>query len=190
MGRPQHIDRNRVLDAAEAIVLTHGVSGLTIDAVAQAVGITKGGVQYCFGTKNGLIDAMVERWCREFKEQIDTLAGPSSDPVERIGSYVEATTKIDRLSHARAAGLMAILLQSPGHMASVRKWYHDLLEPLDSSSQSGRRARLAFMAMEGAFLLRSFGFMQMESENDWQEIYDEIKTLLPQASTAAQKAQA
>lgn len=62
MGRQRSIDRDKVLDAAEEIVATQGAAGLTIDAVAKAMGISKGGVQYCFGSKDALIDAMFDRW--------------------------------------------------------------------------------------------------------------------------------
>lgn len=43
MGRRKTIDREVLLDAAEHIVTTHGAAALTIDALAKAVGITKGG---------------------------------------------------------------------------------------------------------------------------------------------------
>lgn len=62
MGRQRTIDRDKVLDAAENIVLNQGAAALTIDAVAKSMGISKGGVQYCFGNKDALIDAMFERW--------------------------------------------------------------------------------------------------------------------------------
>ncbi|VEA73956.1 Bacterial regulatory proteins, tetR family [Serratia rubidaea] len=51
MGRQRSIDRDRVLDAAEEIIATQGASGLTIDSVAKAMGISKGGVQYCFAVR-------------------------------------------------------------------------------------------------------------------------------------------
>lgn len=50
MGRRRTIDRDQLLDAAEAVIAREGAAGLTIDAVAKEMGITKGGVQYCFGT--------------------------------------------------------------------------------------------------------------------------------------------
>ena len=61
MGRRRTIDRDQLLDAAEAVIAREGAAGLTIDAVAKEMGITKGGVQYCFGTKDALIDAIFER---------------------------------------------------------------------------------------------------------------------------------
>lgn len=187
MGRQQNIDRDEVLDAAEQIVLTQGAAELTMDAVARAVGITKGGVQYCFGTKQGMVDAMVERWCRQFQGEIDERTRPTSDPVAAIRGYVEATASITRPSHARAAGLMAMLLQSPEHLELARHWYRDHLQPLDLGTSEGRQARIAFMAMEGAFVLRSFGFMHME-DAEWAELYEEIKDTLPPARSENRRA--
>ncbi|MBC2593689.1 TetR/AcrR family transcriptional regulator [Ruficoccus amylovorans] len=178
MGRPQHIDRNQVLDAAERIVLERGAAELTIDAVARAVGITKGGVQYCFGTKKGLIDAMVERWCHDFQAEIDERTRQTDDPVAAIVGYVEATAQTNKHSYARAAGLMAMLLQSPDHMEFVRAWYHEHLSHLDLATPEGRQARLAFMAMEGAFVLRTFGFMKMK-DPEWEALYSDIRDSLP-----------
>jgi AcrR family transcriptional regulator len=59
MGRRQTIDREKVLAVAEDIVGQRGAAALTIDAVAKAAGITKGGVQSAFGTKEALIAAML-----------------------------------------------------------------------------------------------------------------------------------
>lgn len=44
MGRQRIIDREKVLEAAEEIVINQGATALTIDAVAKAMGISKGGV--------------------------------------------------------------------------------------------------------------------------------------------------
>ncbi len=187
MGRPQHIDRDAVLDAAEQIVLRRGAAALTIDAVATAAGITKGGVQYCFGAKRKLVQAMVERWCRNFQAQIEAFARPHDDPISMVAGYVEATARIDKVGHARAAGLIAMLLETPSQMELVRAWYHDHFQKLDMTTPEGRRARIVFMAIEGAFMLRTFGFMRM-GEQDWKTLFDDIKAMLPRPSRKTAKA--
>ena len=68
MSRPPSIDRGQVLDAAEAIVVQRGAAELTLDAVAQAVGVSKGGIQSCYGTKDKLIAALVQRWEGHYEE--------------------------------------------------------------------------------------------------------------------------
>ncbi len=53
--------REIILDAAEAVVLADGAAHLTLDAVAERAGISKGGLLYHFHTKESLLEAMVNR---------------------------------------------------------------------------------------------------------------------------------
>ena len=98
MGRTRTVDREQLLDAAEAIIETSGAAGLTIDAVAKAVGISKGGVQYCFGNKDALVDALFTRWGASYDRLFaQTMAG-STDPVDAVRAHVAATRRIDEAS--------------------------------------------------------------------------------------------
>ena len=53
--------RTRILDAAEAMVRTRGVSGLTLEAAAREAGVSKGGLLYHFASKEALLAAMLNR---------------------------------------------------------------------------------------------------------------------------------
>ena len=75
MGRRRTIDRDHVLAVAEGIVAQRGAAALTIDAVAKAAGISKGGVQSSFGTKEGLIAAMLQYWLQDYAQRARALAG-------------------------------------------------------------------------------------------------------------------
>lgn len=177
MGRRPTIDRDEVLDIAESILLTAGTAGLTIDAVAKAAGISKGGVQSCFGTKNELIAAMMERWTQGYDAQVTAAVGPAPGPVETVRGHVQATMEMDEESNARAAGMMAALIEASEHIASTRSWYRDRFGGLDLQSEEGRRARLVFLATEGAFILRAFGFIQ-PGEEEWRTLNEDLRALL------------
>lgn len=56
MGRQRTIDREKLLEAIFDIVMEQGAAALTIDTVAKKMGISKGGVQYCFSSKEAMID--------------------------------------------------------------------------------------------------------------------------------------
>ncbi|HEV7321714.1 MAG TPA: TetR/AcrR family transcriptional regulator [Ensifer sp.] len=184
MGRRRTIDRDKVLDAAEAIVLSIGAGGLTIDAVAKASGITKGGVQYCFGNKDGLIDAMMERWFNDFDSAVAAEGGGDPDPMKAMRAYVAVTARMDMADKARTSGMMAALLQREDHMAKNRAWYRARVDGLDLSTEEGRRARLMFLATEGVFLLRGFGFLEM-ADAEWQDMFADILKLLPKKDEQA-----
>src|ERR1700692_1829110 len=53
LTRKKEIDRDRILDAAERVILESGGRNFTLDAVAERAGISKGGLVYSFPTKDG-----------------------------------------------------------------------------------------------------------------------------------------
>jgi AcrR family transcriptional regulator len=59
-GEPPEKAR-RLLDAANRIVIDEGYAALSIDSVARAAGVYKNAVRYYFGSKDGLVAALVEQ---------------------------------------------------------------------------------------------------------------------------------
>mgnify|MGYP002715770027 CR=1 FL=1 len=57
MGRKRTIDRDALMDGVESVARREGVSGLSIDALAKEVGISKSSVVYDCGSKAGLLAA-------------------------------------------------------------------------------------------------------------------------------------
>lgn len=178
IGRPRTIDRNHLLDLAEKIVVEHGAPALTIDALAKAAGITKGGVQYCFGTKDGLVDAMLTRWGITFDKQVAARKKGRTDALTHIAAHIRVTRDSDPLGDSRFAAMLAALTPNSEQLADTQRWYRQQLSGLDVSTEQGRNARLAFIANEGAFLLRSFQLFDL-NENEWQQIFRDIEKLLP-----------
>ncbi len=172
-GRPRSIDRDRVLDAAEGIVAQDGATGLTFDAVARAAGITKGGVQYCFGTKENLIRSMIERWGSTFEAEVMAHAGDDRSPHSVIRGHLLATRDSDEAEHSRSAVMMTALLQSPEEVAASRVWYTQRLAGLDMGKEKDRRVALAFLASEGAFLLKAFGLIEI-TEAQWTALFADM----------------
>lgn len=175
VSRPPSIDRNLVLDAAEDLIVKGGAHELTIDAVAKAVGVTKGGIQSCFGSKDKLIAAMLQRWQAQYEQalaqvKVDVDASVGLTAVQR---HIRVTATADTLN-ARAAGLLAALLQSKDQIAPITHWYAQQFAGFDTVTDEGRKARLAFLATEGAFLIRFLGLADIDQTN-WREIFADIE---------------
>lgn len=84
--------RERILDAAERLVLRQGFSATTVDAVIGELGITKGAFFYHFGSKADLSLALVQRYASRdladldrYLARADTLA---RDPLQRLLLFV------------------------------------------------------------------------------------------------------
>ena len=176
MGRIRTIERDKLLDAAEAVTMEKGPVGLTIAAVAERMGITNGGVQYSFRSKESLSAAMFERWQEEYAEHMIELGAVPDNDVSRIRAHIAYTSNFEDRSRRGAPTLLVSLLNSPAHMVQVRRWYRNRLDAIDVSTDEGRWLRLAFMAMEGAFLMRLFGLLEMDSD-EWRSIVADVWAL-------------
>lgn len=73
-GRGHDGGRSAALVAAEQVVCGAGIGCLTLDAIARAADLSKGGLLHHFPSKAALIDAMVRRevegWRAEFAEAV------------------------------------------------------------------------------------------------------------------------
>lgn len=63
--------RDQLLDAAECLLDDRGVQGLTLAAVAERAGVSKGGLLYHFASKEALIKAMIERLIADFDALVE-----------------------------------------------------------------------------------------------------------------------
>jgi AcrR family transcriptional regulator len=79
--RSQDVEQN-LLDAAEAVLVREGLAGVTVRAVATEAGVAPMGVYNRFGSKDGLIEALV---MRSFDLLRDAVADRGEvDPVDRL----------------------------------------------------------------------------------------------------------
>lgn len=79
------------------------------------------------------------------------------------------------VARMKPASLMAALTRSPEYLGPVQEWYEGI-----AAGAQGAEC-LAFLAAEGAFLLRYLGLMKLD-QTTWQEISAEVASLLPDAS--------
>src|ERR1700692_3515049 len=90
LTRKKEIDRDRILDAAEAVILESGGRSFTLDAVAERAGISKGGLVYSFATKDGLVRAALEREVSRFQDAVRQRLGHNPvDPFEMVLAHIE-----------------------------------------------------------------------------------------------------
>jgi AcrR family transcriptional regulator len=181
-GRPRSIDRNKVLDAAEAVVARTGAAALSFEAVAREAGITKSGVQYCFGTRENLVRSIIQRWGDTFERDVLLRAGPYRLPRAIIRGHIEATRDGDEAEYSRSAAIMSALLQRPDQVAATRDWYTSRFAQLDMANASDRQAAIALLASEGAFMLRTFGLIDLD-ETQWQALFADMLSSVKTQST-------
>lgn len=86
-------NRRLLLAAATALVAEHGVAALTMDGLARRAGVGKGTVFRRFGSRAGLMLALLDHSEQEFQAAYlsgPPPLGPDADPVERLVAFGRA----------------------------------------------------------------------------------------------------
>ncbi|MGY4459657.1 AcrR family transcriptional regulator [Bradyrhizobium sp. LB13.1] len=64
MGRPREFDAETALDQAMEVFWRHGYEGATIAQLTEAMGINPPSLYACFGNKEGLLKAALDRYTK------------------------------------------------------------------------------------------------------------------------------
>jgi AcrR family transcriptional regulator len=102
-----------LLEAADAVLARDGLAGVTVRAVAAEAGVAPMGVYNRFGSKDGLIGALVMRSFDLLREAVVDRGEP--DPLERLRGAGRRYREF-ALSHPQH--YTVIFLSRPGHDAS------------------------------------------------------------------------
>jgi AcrR family transcriptional regulator len=78
--------RARLLEAAADLFASHGMDGVSVDAVAAAAGRTSGAVYDHFGSKHGLLLALLDDWSGALVAVITAQFEMSDDMADRLGA--------------------------------------------------------------------------------------------------------
>lgn len=73
--------RDRVLDAYETLLIEHGPGSATLDAVAAAAQVSKGGLLYHFGSKDALAAGLLDRLRTRSAADADAIRSSPDGPV-------------------------------------------------------------------------------------------------------------
>lgn len=76
--------KSLILSAAEATILTKGISALTMDGVANDASVSKMTVYKYFNNKDGLVKAVLEGWVAASTRVITQIIAESTNPLDAL----------------------------------------------------------------------------------------------------------
>ena len=149
--------RRSLLDAAASVIQTDGVANLTLERVAAAADVSKGGLLYHYRTKQELLNALLEDTLRQADSGLESLATESGrDRAAFAHAYLDF---VRSRSHrdGTAAGVLAAAALDEGDLSIAQRqfsaWQQRLLEHdgLDETA-----ALLARVVGDGLWLIDLF----------------------------------
>lgn len=193
MPRDGSATRQRILDAAERLVIENGYSSTSVDQVIAASGTSKGAFFHHFDSKLALAGALVERYAAADVAHLDgavaAVAEATRDPVERVVQFVRVFEEsADELMAAQSSCLYVSVLTEQQLVQSgtaeqivgaVLAWRRELATLLRAALAERPAARQVdpealadhvFVTFEGAFLLS-------RSMNDGTHMRSQLRVL-------------
>jgi AcrR family transcriptional regulator len=144
--------RDLVLEACSRILRQEGLTNLTLEAVAEEAGLSKGGLLYHFPNKESLIEALFEYHNFKFETRLQALADEEGDtPGAWLRAYAKAS--IEQITDANNASLYSSLFAAEERYASahalMRRKYVDWQQKVENSGLDPARATLVRLAVDG-----------------------------------------
>ena len=162
MTAPQSIapqpSTERLLDAAERLVVERGAAHLTLDAVAAAAGVSKGGLLYHYPSKTALLEGMVKRHlndldARALEHAAAHWTGPGAPPPQQlVAARLRAILEKSNTHRAMGAAMLAAAAGDPSLLAPCRQRYRQVLDEFAGLPLGFEKAAILHLAVDGLLL--------------------------------------
>lgn len=123
-GRPRAFQDDDVFIVTTHLLLEGGISAVTLQRVASALGITHQAISQRFSSKSGLLQAYYDWMQAKFETHNDIMIGPHASPLEAIRARFLLGTGVvnpnDPVQEIYAMPLMLELRRDPGVHSKIR----------------------------------------------------------------------
>lgn len=154
-----------LLDATANVVRSDGVTKLTLDRVAEAAGVSKGGLLYHYPTKKALIAATLDRTLQRTGQRLDDLSEANGRP---IGGFAKAYLDYVRSGEPDAldspTGIFASAALDDGDLAPARLQFEEWQDRLLDDGLDQTLALLVRVVGDGLWLIDLFGLAPLSTE--------------------------
>jgi len=149
-----------------------GSGRLTLDAVAERAGLSKGGLLYNFPTKEALLQGMVQRLVDEVSTEREALRA-QAEPGRNLEARL-CTAALLKLRQGRtkevANGLLAASAENPRLLDPVREVIKATLENLTATSDDLDAALVGWLVIEGLNSLEMHNLSPFSQEEQKQVV--------------------
>ncbi len=159
MSRSTSTTRHDLLQSAGKIILEQGSSSLTLDSVAQAAGVSKGGLLYHFPNKQALVEALCDHLLSDFDHDLEQriAADPNQDSGTWLRAFVRATFDPDQPHLDNSMAILAALATDPGLLEPVRRRFQHWQDRLETTTDP-TTSTIIRLAADGLWFADLLGF--------------------------------
>jgi AcrR family transcriptional regulator len=170
--------RERILEAAERVVGDVGAARVTLDVVAQAAGVSKGGLLYHFPSKESLLGALAQRYVHGMEQCIEAakLGLNAGEHSRDLKACIMGILGSDlRSAKAMGAALLAAAANDLSLLEVIRERIAAYTAELAASSSDFSRAVIVTLAIDGLMMRESLGISSFTAEQRERVVKELLK---------------
>ena len=175
--------RERILQAAIEVIQTDGAANLTLDRVALAAGVSKGGFLYHFGSKDALMAGLLDETLAVLDDELDLREAMfrDHDPAARgtfALAYLDYVREPYKAADDTSASILAAAALDDELLANTRatfeRWQERLVHHDGLAETSGLLARIVG---DGLWLIDLFG-LAPPTKAERHEVLDLVSAMI------------
>jgi AcrR family transcriptional regulator len=114
--------RRQIIEASRRRLLAAGIDGLVLRDIAEELGITHGNLQYYFGTKASLLEAIFDEEIVKYTDTMKSALGATSSQEGRLAAFLDSSVDLLSFDEVRLWHvLFGIAHQTPELAAILRR---------------------------------------------------------------------
>ena len=163
--------KTQILDAAQELIQTFGVNGMSYRNIADVVKIRTASIHYHFPTKEDLVQNLISRYQARFLSEVDEILNSKQSASEKLNRYADLfiqTLKSGKQGKVCLCGMLGAELSTLGSplVNDIAEFYSEnasrLAKVLDEGHQAGEfmfsgnslvLAHTIFSLLEGSMLI-------------------------------------
>ena len=182
--------RELIFKACTTILCREGLPTLTLDAVAQEAGLSKGGLLYHFPTKLALLEALFTYHLEKFDLAVQNRfeAEEEAKPGRWLRAYAEASVEqiIDPDTASVFASLFAAGERYPSVLEIMRQRYVVWQQHISKDGLDPAMAMLIRMVVDGLWFTQLYQYSPPDAALR-AKVFELLATLTGQSNNANQK---
>lgn len=158
--------REKIIDAAEQVVIGSGARHLTLESVAAKAGVSRGGLLYHFPDKESLLKGMLERRISRINENwLKKRNGMPAGREREATAYILTILGDDpELNKGISAAIIASAAHNPELLAPARENDKQIMNELTKAGINFERAAVIMLAVSGLRLLEVLAISHFNAE--------------------------
>ena len=156
--------REKLVQAAAQLVISKGITRVTLEQVAFEAGVSKGGLLHHFPTKQALLNGLIEQVGQVFKVRLEKFMGleASDQPGRLARAYIRASFEYEADELQLTNAIAKVVSEFPELLLELQEEFVRLDQEMQADGLPAARAIVIRLACDGLWFSELIGVSSLQ----------------------------